>query len=163
MFVDGKYVHGGLGDRFAGIVSMYCFCLCRGIPFKLSYTFPFELTDFLLPNQYDWTVSETEITTNLCEAKFMDLMNDASIMKRLTQLKSKRQIHVYTNYDIVDKLNDFYGKNYTWGGLFKQLFKPTGELQTIIAERKKIIGGDYICAAFRFQNMLGDFPEYDYP
>jgi hypothetical protein len=161
-FVDGKNFHGGLCDRFKGIVSMFHYCLCKNVSFKISYTYPFELSDYLLPNGYDWKLSVTDkVTLHFCETKHINLIGDASI-RRLVRLNTNRQIHAYANRDIIAGLNEYYKANYQWGELFKKLFKPTKEMNEIIQYRKSKIGGEYIGAVFRFQNMLGDFSEYEY-
>lgn len=162
MFVDGKGFHGGLSDRFKGIVSLFHYSLCRNIVFKINYTYPFELSNYLVPNEYNWQLSASDkLTYHGREARFMNLIGNPSI-KRLVNLKTKRQIHAYANRDIVSELNQWYKTNYQWGGLFKKLFKPTGELQQLIDSHKTAIGGSYACAVFRFQQLLGDFTEYEY-
>jgi hypothetical protein len=162
IFFDGRNFHGGLCDRFKGIVSLFHYCLCTHISFKINHTFPFELSDYLLPNEYDWTLSTSnKISFHRKEAKYMNLIADPSA-KRLVHLKTKRQIHANANRDIVEKLNSEFGTNYTWGELFKKLFKPTEELNHLIRLHQSEIGGNYICAVFRFQNLLGDFAEYEY-
>jgi hypothetical protein len=159
MFVDGKGFHDGLCDRFKGIVSLFHYCLCKNIPFKLNYTYPFDLSDYLLPNEYDWKLSSSDqITYHLCEAKYINLIGDASA-QRLVTLKTNRQVHAYANRDITDELNKSYHTDYQWGELFRKLFKPTEELNSLICNYKQKTGEKYICAQFRFQNLLGDFKE----
>ncbi len=47
--VDGEAYHGGLCDRFKGIISLYAYCKCSGLPFRIRYTYPFRLEDYLAP------------------------------------------------------------------------------------------------------------------
>ena len=160
-FVDGRGFHGGLCDRFKGIVSVYHYCLCNGICFKINYTYPFKLSDFLEENEVEWMLtSEDELTFNIFEAKYVNLIQE-STASRLLKLKTKRQIHVYANRDITAELNDVYGTNYQWGMLFKKLFKPTAELRRWVDRYKEMIGGDYVAMQLRFQNLLGDTIEDD--
>ncbi|MDR0811392.1 MAG: hypothetical protein LBN23_03835 [Paludibacter sp.] len=157
----GKW-HGGFADRMKGIVTLFHYCLVKNIEFKIYYTFPFELSNFLQPNEYDWIIRDSKsIIYNRSEAKFVSIIGDGTI-NRLTKLKTKKQIHAFANRDVVNLLNDYYKTSYTWGELFNMLFKPTDKLQAAIDEKLKIIDGKYICAVFRFQNMLGDFAEYQY-
>jgi hypothetical protein len=156
----GKW-HGGFADRMKGIVTLYHYCLCKNIAFKINHTFPFVLSDFLLPNEYNWQIDSKEIGFNRKETKILNLIGDNTI-KRLIKLKTEKQIHAFANRDVVGLLNGYYSVFYTWGELFKKLFKPAEDLQNMIDEHLKIIDGDYICATFRFQNLLGDFFEYDY-
>ena len=83
-------------------------------------------------------------------------------LKRLLNFKSKKQVQAFFNLDFVSELNDIFKTSYTWGELFKKLFKPAEKLQKEIDKHLEIIKGEYICAVFRFQNLFGDFQEYEY-
>ncbi|GAP72482.1 hypothetical protein SAMD00024442_33_4 [Candidatus Symbiothrix dinenymphae] len=160
--IDGRGFQGGLCDRLKGIVSLFHYCLLNAVAFKINHISPFELSDYLLPNEYDWKLSPADkITHHLCEAKYISLIADPSA-RRLVRLNTRRQIHAKANRDIVDELNAAYQTHYTWGELFKKLFKPTDELRDLIRNCRSKIGGEYCGAVFRFQNLLGDFVEYKY-
>lgn len=156
----GKW-HGGFADRMKGIVSLFQYCLCKNISFKINHLYPFDLADFLQPNQYDWQIKTKEITFHKKEAKLIFLYGKNKV-KRLLKLNTQKQIHVFFNFDITAQLNQNFNTNYAWGELYKKLFKPTETLQTAIDEKLKTINGKYIAAVFRFQNMLGDFAEYKF-
>jgi hypothetical protein len=158
----GKW-HGGFADRIKGIVSLFHYCLCKNIPFKINYTFPFELSDFLQPNEYNWEIDKNEISFNRKEAKlFLSIIVRFSKAERLLKLNANRQIHAFCRLDYVEEINSAFKTNYTWGELYKKLFKPTEKLQNTIDKHLKTIEDKYVCAVFRFQNLLGDFKEYDY-
>jgi hypothetical protein len=162
MVFDGKFFHGGLCDRFKGIISTFHYCLCNNIDFRIKHTHPFNLSEYLLPNEYDWTINNSDkVSYHLMEIKYANMIG-RNLFKRLKKLRTKKQIHCYANWDIVAELNDCYQTNYEWGQLFKKLFKPTEKLTGLLLEHKAKIGGEYICAVFRFQNLLGDFKEYEY-
>lgn len=158
LFVDGKNWHGGLCDRFKGIVSVFQYCLINSIEFRIHYTYPFELSDYLLPNEYDWRISEDEISRNIFEIKYMNMIGDETV-SRLIKLNTKRQMHFNANQNIILQLNAIYNTNYQWGELFKKLFKPTEDLKNKINNCKRQIESEYICVQFRFQNLLGDVVE----
>ena len=160
MKVDGKHFHGGLADRLKGMVSLYHYCLTQNIEFRIDHTFPFELSNYLIPNEYDWQIKDSDkITFHLLESKYFHLVGDRSI-KRLVKLKTNKQIHCYANRDYVESLNEYYNTNFDWGNLFRKLFNPTEKLKAVINNNLAQIGGEYICAVFRFQQLLGDFNEY---
>ena len=71
--VDGESFHGGMCDRFKGMVSLYAYCKQAGVPFKIRHTFPFKLEDYLQPAQYDWMLHEDEYTDNpmYCRVLYM--------------------------------------------------------------------------------------------
>ncbi|SDD87832.1 hypothetical protein [Niabella drilacis] len=161
LLVDGGIYHGGFADRMKGIVSCFAFCRQNDIPFRIHYTFPFPLDDFLVPNEYDWTLKNDEfITRNFAQAKYLNLVGSSSI-KRLTQLKKgKQQVHCYANRDVLEQLNTYYHTHQVWGDLFRQLFRPAAALQQELNNKREQLPAGYTGVAFRFQNLLGDFEEY---
>lgn len=165
--VDGNAFHGGMCDRFKGIISLYAYCKYRGIPFRIRYTYPFKLEDYLQPAAYDWTLKKGEYTDNPIYARVL-YMRGEHFATRLLDLKMKKQVHFYSNRDLLNHVNEAYTKEkgsnapFDWGDLFCELFKPGKELQSRMNAIKKSIGGDYYAAVFRFQNLLGDFHEYHF-
>ena len=161
MKVDGKHFHGGLADRLKGMVSLYHYCLTQHIEFRIDHAFPFELSNYLIPNEYDWQIKDSDkITFHLLESKHFHLVGDRSI-KRLVKLKTNKQIHCYANRDYVKLLNEYYNTNVDWGNLFRKLFKPTPRLETELNRHLSIIGSSYIACQLRFMALLGDFKEYE--
>lgn len=163
--VDGETFHGGLCDRFKGIVSLYAYCKYRKLPFRIRYTYPFRLEDYLIPAAYDWTLREGEYTDNPLYSRIL-YMRGEHLATRLLRLKTRRQIHFYTNRDCLDLINAAYAEEgsegFNWGDLYCELFKPGPVLEERIQSMKEELGSDYYAAVFRFQNLLGDFQEYRY-
>ncbi len=166
--VDGKTIHGGMCDRFKGIITLYAYCKYLHIPFRIRYTYPFQLEDYLSPASYDWSLRPHEYTDNPLYCRIL-YMRKEYLARRLLKLHSiKKQIHFYSNRDCLTQINKaFTGENngFDWGTLFRELFKPTPILRQHINLIKKELGGvniEYYAAVFRFQNLLGDFQEYHY-
>ena len=162
--IDGEAYHGGMCDRFKGIISLYAYCKYKELPFRIKYTYPFRLEDYLSHATYDWTIKENEYTDNPFYCRVL-YMRGEYLAKRLLNLKSKKQVHFYTNRDCLTVINEAYavnGKGYDWGKLFCELFKPGKILESHIKSMKKELGDNYYAAVFRFQNLLGDFQEYHY-
>lgn len=164
--IDGSYNHGGLCDRLKGIVSLYAYCKYNHLPFRIKYTFPYELSEILIPSNYDWRLQEGEYSDNPFFTRVLFMKREFKA-DRLLKLKTKRQIHFYGNRDLLPCINQFYsekGENpdYDWGTLFRELFEPSDLLKRKIQLTKEKIGENYIAAVFRFQNLLGDFKEYDF-
>lgn len=149
--VDGRMQHGGMCDRFKGIVSTYCFCKMHSLPFRINYTCPFDLADYLAPNFYDWRLKEGEYSTSYQNAEVLRLTGEPDPWRY--RVPKTTQIHVYANRDSV-KLQD---PEADWGSLFKELFRPAPVLKK---ELDSLDFGNYIALVFRFQNKLGDFKEY---
>ena len=160
----GNAPSGGLIDRLRGAVSTYQACQETGRTFKLHFTHPFVLTDYLKPSEYDWRIHANEVTfvpsqtERLIASSVYDTprerrMHQKQITETLSNSKN-RQVHVYTNaafcYD-----NDF-------GRSFKALFKPSERLQASIDNCKAAIGESYITVSARFCNCLDDFNEEVY-
>lgn len=158
--VDKDFYTGGMADRFKGVVSAYAWCRQRGIPFRIRYVYPFELADFLDPASYDWRLKEGEYTTCIRDARLM--YGRGEYARRLLRLNLRKQLHFYGNYDNLNYINRTGGTDFTWGGLFKELFRPTRELEECLKRQREAIGTGYISAVFRFQNLLGDFSEYSF-
>ena len=62
--VDGTAIHGGMCDRFKGIITLYAYFKYQNLLFRIRYTYPFRLEDYLSPAVYDWTLREREYTDN---------------------------------------------------------------------------------------------------
>lgn len=158
--VDGRFIHGGLTDRLRGITSLYHYCKERGIQYYLNYTYPFELSQFLKPNKYNWLINTSRITYNSSQA-IPIVINDwqfdvrlhKSYLDRVISKNKGKQIHIYSNTP--------YFKN-TFKQDFKELFRPTFVLQHRVDEIINMIGKPYIAMVFRFQQLLGDFKETGY-
>ena len=160
---DGRVICGGLSDRLRGIVSVYKLCKQLNLAFKINFTSPFNLNEYLLPNIYDWSILPDEICYNTRYARpcfvgdygnYPDNIKQQTFWAKHFLKENYRQIHIYTNMIIAEK---------EYGMLFKELFKPVPELKELINYNVDILGGDgaFISVAFRFVQLLGDFKEPD--
>jgi hypothetical protein len=158
--IDGKIRHGGLTDRLYGIMNAFAICKIKNMPFKLFFIFPFDIHNFLVPNNYNWTIEKNDISYNKRHTRVIVNIQEERLFKNI---KINKQIHLYSNAQNLDKINKYYNCNYTYSTLFNELFKFSKSLQTRI---DKIIDNDlkkpYTGLCFRFQNLLGDFVERNY-
>lgn len=95
-FIDEyKKDHGGMADRFKQILGLYAYCKAHNIPFKLVFTYPFELKKYLVPI-YDWNFKITN-PRNIFYSKpvYLGYISEFEQKKRLRL--SNRQLHVYAN------------------------------------------------------------------
>ena len=159
--VDGTTFHGGLCDRWKGIVSLYAYCQAVRRDFRIHYTFPFSLSRLQIPNQYDWRITEDAISRNFFSCRMIRLTGDPTL-HRMCHLPQDRQIHAYANRDWVPLINSTFGTHYEWGHLFQQLFRPSDLVQQRLESFAAHTAKPYIAVAFRMQNLLGDYPEYAY-
>lgn len=159
--VDGKSFHGGLCDRWKGIVSLYAFCKATKRSFRLHYIYPFDLRNFQVPNQYNWNIEDSEICHTWIHCKMLRLVGD-NTLTRMLNLPQNQQIHCYANRDWIPIINATYRTQYRWGELFQELFKPSPSLSLALSRFEQWTASSYIAVAFRMQNLLGDYPEYQY-
>jgi hypothetical protein len=155
--VDGKIRHGGLADRLSGIMNIYAVCKVRNISFKLYWIFPFEIQNYLIPNEYNWIIQEDEISYSMKYSRVVVKIQEDTVLKNL---KLNKQIHIYCNNKNLDQINNVYHANFKYSDLFNELFKRPESLQrkfnTIINNNLK---NTYIGIQFRFMDLLGDFNE----
>ena len=154
-FIDGKTIHGGLSDRLRGLFSTYYYCLKEGIDFKVFWTYPFNLQDYLEPNKVNWLIEGKDISHNKNEVAFRffnsySLMNnnETSFLKIMNT--KKHEIHVYSNITLHEEMYHIF---------FNDLFKPSKMLSDALQYNTDKIGGKYISVSFRFIGILGDFKD----
>lgn len=154
-FIDGKTIHGGLSDRLRGLFSTYYYCLKEGIDFKVFWTYPFNLQDYLEPNKVNWLIDGKAISHNKNEVAFRffnsySLMNnnETSFLKIMNT--KKHEIHVYSNITLHEEMYHIF---------FNDLFKPSKMLSDALQYNTDKIGGKYISVSFRFIGILGDFKD----
>lgn len=157
---DGKYRHGGLADRLRGIVTLYRYCIEHNLDFRIHFTSPFILEEYLQPNEYDWRLRRGELSFNAStsHACYMDTTGDVGEREMRFQRKITdkflsqpyAQLHVYSI---------FYYEEKRFGELFNMLFKPAPVVQAEIDRNLREIGGEYITVSTRFLELLGDFKE----
>jgi len=159
---DEKRTGFGLADRLKGIVSLYAFCNMKSIPFRCEFTFPFDLSLFFEPNQYDWQLKDGEKSLFSSDVRVLIVQGEGN-GKRLLWLKTKKQVHAYLNRDYLPIYKNKYHVSFDWGELFHELFKPTEKLNREISDHLNRINSNYIACQFRFLSLLGDFKEYNLP
>jgi len=151
---DGRVGVGGLADRLRGIVSLFKIAHGLGVEFKINFTSPAELTNFLIPNMYDWRISPNDIIYDTRESIIYTFLDDrlgTNIEPKLQDLLKKyNQIHITTN---------LFTGDYEYGNLFNFLFTPTPELNTLVEYNLSQLEYDFISVSFRFLALLGDFNE----
>lgn len=172
VMIDGKHCHGGLTDRFSLIMSVYSYCKVHEIPFKLYYVYPCDLTEILLPNEYDWEIKADELSYSIFDSEDLYLYplplplelksvgflkyNDCLYHERLRQCVAPgkhKQYHVYGNA--------FFARG-DFKNLWNELFKPSVYLEKRLNAVRNLLAQPYEAITLRFQQLLGDFKEGEY-
>lgn len=169
VIINGKKFHGGLTDRFRHIMSIYYYCKQHNLDFKLFYTYPCPLETILSPNKYNWLISESEISNSFWDVKEIEIYsaykskhipksqetkNHLEILnKSINKEKKNFQYHIYGNC--------YFAEN-KFSTLFNELFLPSEKLKKKI---NSLLNGikSYEAIVLRFQQLLGDFQEGDFP
>lgn len=157
---DGRVNGGGLCDRLWGAVSTYLYCKDNGIPFRLYFVVPFELSDYLLPAEVDWKIEKDALIYDRRVAEPLVIKclgfereDDMGIIGKSFS-RGVRQLHVYTNAHSMRK-------RFNEG--FNDLFKPSKELADAIGDVLSRNGDDYVSISFRFVRLFGDFEDVNWP
>lgn len=156
--IDGRYIHGGFTDRIRGILAAYKWAKEKGYAYKINWTYPYNLSDYLKPNKVDWEVSPEQISFNqeeACPVAIFDykMPYQWHIFNRIMNSRivgNYKQYHVYSN---IDGLEGEYKK------LFNELFVPSSDIRENINHHLSFLGDHYVSFTFRFQELLGDFKE----
>lgn len=156
---DEKRIGFGLADRLKGMISLYAYCKIKNIPFRSQFTYPFDLSQFLTPNKYDWQLKDGEKSPYSSDVRVLIVQGEGN-GKRLLRLKTKKQVHAYINRDYLPTYNPKFNVSFDWGEMFHELFKPTSKLENELNRHLSIIGSPYIACQLRFMALLGDFKEY---
>lgn len=160
----GNVSSGGLVDRLRGAVSLYLTCKQTGRDFRLFFTHPFNLTDYLVPNSYDWIIKADEVT--FAESQSKPIIVDTQTNSRRERNWQRRQFKKALTKDEPLQLHFYSNAAFCYdddfSALFKELFKPSRRLQAHLNEIKAHIGSSYITVSARFCGLLDDFNEETY-
>ena len=155
---DGVVSHGGLLDRLKGAISFYEVVKHKNVEFKIHFNHPFQLTDFLEPNEVNWKIEK--ITYNPFQDQVLYLMNNFTVNPLdLISSNKKKKYFVYCNIDYLNTINSHLSEikiHELWRNNYKQLFKKSLFLNEALAKLPK---EDNIVCHTRFTTLMGDFAD----
>lgn len=159
---DGRALRGGLADRLRGMVTMFRYAMEHDCDFRIFFTSPYRLEDYLIPAAYDWTVKNGELSYNAHDSKPVYMDNIGTQDEREFAFQRKvtedflngdyKQYHVYST---------FYYEESHFHECFQRLFRPSEALDRELTIHGDILGDSYISVSTRFLELLGDFTEPD--
>lgn len=152
---DGTRPHGGMFDRLKGLISIYAIAKAQEKQFKISFTHPFYLEHFLVPNKCNWFIQKEDLHYSFPASRPIYAYGETSHPFRLMKNR-KGEVHFYYGFDSLQDINRKFGTNYEWGVLYRELFRPSELLQHTIAHYKEKVGQDYIACHCRIMNLLGE-------
>src|SRR3546814_458824 len=112
--IDKRRKTKGLTDRFKGIVSMFALAKANDVPFRIIYNHPIELTDFLVPNTYNWVPQPGELSDQVWDVRFRIMTKQPPLSKLTKMFPLRKQVLVYAKVDYLEKINNTYNKQYRW-------------------------------------------------
>ena len=157
---NGEISNVGLADRLRAITSVYYWCKQRRIDFKVHFSHPFALSDYLLPNEYDWKTESGVLDYQgaapmalLSYARFLgDEKNKELHRETLNGLPEcgYERIHLYSNTFCYDE---------HFRACFQELFVPEKGLLAELDVLQKPLGDRFVSFSFRFTRLLGDLKD----
>ncbi|HBH06232.1 MAG TPA: hypothetical protein DDX92_06490 [Flavobacteriales bacterium] len=157
---DGLVPQGGLVDRLKGIISIYYLCKKYGVDtFRINFTSPFKLEDFLIPNNVNWLIRENEISYKYPSSRpvYRVMESNPDVLDKVIKRHSGGCRFIYFNMDILKK-REKSNHEQIWRECFHELFKMSPELQREIDALN--IDKEAIAIHTRFVNLFGDFSHY---
>ena len=156
---DGNFPHGGLVDRFKGIISFYQVAKKIDADFKIYFKNPFDLINFLEPNTYNWVANEPDLSWNPLHTKILYLMLDFTFdpLDYISK-SSKKKFIVFCNIDYSKTNNvafDIKEQEKDWSICFQELFKKSTYLQSEYSQLN--LTENSIAIHTRFTSLFGDF------
>lgn len=153
--VDGKTKHGGFVDRLKGIVSFYEVAKATNRDFYIHHTHPFELDDYLHPNQIDWKLKGGFQWYPL-STFFLVAYNrfDFNVFTSVPKIQSDTII-VYSNVDYTKQIySGEIDHQLNWKQSFEELFcyNKSIQLKAVNLNYEKVFHT-------RFTSLLGDFKD----
>lgn len=149
--IDKRKKHPGLVDRFKTIISAYYIAKQNNKPFKILFSDPVNLLDYLVPGEYDWRCTQNDLQFSLISSRILTYSPN-----KLSQLNPSLQYHVYDGGNCLPNLSSNMGSAKLWGELFQELFKPSNLLSKELENVGKA-EDSYIAVHLRFVNLLGAF------
>ena len=158
---DGNFPHGGLVDRLKGIISFYQVAKNIDANFKIHFKSPFDLNEFLVPNTYNWSSTDVDLSWNPFTTKVLYLMLNFNFNPIEYIAKSnKKKFIVFCNIDYSKTINSSLNNeelNNHWSISFNELFKKSIYLD---AEYSKLnIKENAVAIHTRFTSLFGDFKD----
>jgi hypothetical protein len=158
---DGIISHGGLVDRLKGIISFYQIAKLKNFDFKIQFNNPFRLTEFLVPNSYNWITTIVDLKWNPLNTSFLVLMDNFEFDPIASFTKSKKyNFIIYCNVDYLSKIHLDKSKievAQIWQNSYRELFTPSKYFKEKLEEVK--IESKRIAVHTRFTGLMGDFKD----
>ena len=153
IFVADRRRMGGFADAMRGLCNLYHIAKSLNVDFFVDWTCPSDLTNYLIPNKYNWLLQGNEKRYDESEKTIIDFRSNLNLDTSLTDKVST----LLKEFNCVSVRTEDHRREKNYGANFDELFKPTDYLQSLIDLHLSALGTEYISVHLRFGNLLGDF------
>lgn len=171
---DKKAHYGGFCDKLNRIVFLFTASKQLDCDFKIYCDTPFNLPQYLVPNETDWLIDERNIVYDKNKTVAVFSVDFECEIPEISGIETKitppsQQNFIETINGLADKYEQilcyfhFPVNNVNFQVPYRRLFMPSQNLQNMIAQNLEKTGADFVAAHFRFQKLLGDFSDCNLP
>lgn len=119
IMVDNTIYNPGLADKLRGILSIYSLCKEKHIDFKINWTYPFELTEYLLPNKINWIIEQEKIKYSLSDSKIVVIDTLPNIHASRQSIIDKKNIRRYRSKLSISTISHLHQQHHTYPSVSK--------------------------------------------
>lgn len=142
----------GLADRLKALVTGYVLATENGYPFYIYHDLGFQLRDYLLPAEVDWSLEESSISLGL--NRISCIWFAAEMLNLNPRVK---EYHLHCAGDITENLEGELKDKYDFGRTFHKLFRPSPHLSQLLEKARHECGiaeNEYIAVHIRFLDFF---------
>ena len=155
LVIDESNARCGITDRLKTAVGLYHLARTNGLGFHFVHSAGFDLREYLLPNETDWTAELTDLSPDAEEIRYLAPFTDFPAFRKDRQYVCRR--YVGKNLIEVTGVPDWQR---VWREAFFEMFRPapavTGALAACPMPER------FTAVNIRFLNSLGINESADY-
>ena len=155
--IDPNISHPGLIDRLKAIVGTYYVAKQNGFDFKIIFTHPFLLNDYLDCTGQHWVASFDDLSYSLKNTRLL-AYNGGGKVPKLNKNVKQYHVYCYIGYDILHE-NRIENGEQIWRELFETLFEPSPIVKQALQSYQNLQSEGYVAVHLRFVNALEQFEE----
>lgn len=153
--IDPQITHPGLADRFKAIIGTYYIAKQNNFDFKIIFTYPFTLSDYLGYASQNWIASFDDLSYSFQNSRII-AYNGGGKVPILNKSIKQYHVYCYIGYDILET-NQIGDYKAIWGKLYRELFQPTPLLEKALLNYAYLKENQFIAIHLRFVNALEHF------
>ncbi len=157
MLIDGTDSHGGLVDRFKGLITGMALADTYGFEFVFVYHSPFLLSHYITCAPGSGYIQQEALTLHPLRTRLIrwkDKLPSREEVKN-TLSNAAHDVLLYCNLDFISRFQDFHTK--PWEGWFNENFAPAPHLVEKLQSYSN--AGTFTAIHARFTSLLGDFSD----